>query len=185
MIAAPGPAWFPYLAGTVDSDGSLTISRAQRKGPDGAPLGSPYYDPRITVSQTDRDAVDLFAQLFGGTVREYDYKPRPHARPLFTWCAPVTAQLLVLDAIEPWLLIKRQQADVLRRWLGLNAGRRAPRVACRDDAGRWASWAVDPAYVAARDALYAEMSTLNGARNRRRWAHDGSDLTETPKGPHA
>lgn len=99
-----------YLAGVIDSDGSISIRRstyAMRKRGD---AGAPIYSERITVRQVTPQAIELLHATFAG----YRYTSDPSAkrgRPLEGWEVTDKRAHLALVALLPYLRIKRRQAE--------------------------------------------------------------------------
>lgn len=98
-----------YLAGVIDSDGSISVRRstyAMRKRGDAS---APIYSERITVRQVTPQAVDLLHATFAG----YRYISDPSAkrgRLLQGWEVTDKRAHLALVALLPYLRIKREQA---------------------------------------------------------------------------
>lgn len=66
-----------YLAGMIDGDGFITITRSVR-------AGKVYHGPAIGIAGTRRQPHDLAASLWGGTVSRY-VPTNPQHRPQFQW----------------------------------------------------------------------------------------------------
>lgn len=99
-----------YLAGVVDSDGTIGVKRstyAVRVTKDSA---QPTYSERVSVRQVEPHAVTLAAELFGGS--RYITKPSvPGGRPLETWVVTDQKAATFLRAVLPYLRIKKPQAQ--------------------------------------------------------------------------
>lgn len=87
-----------YLAGVIDSDGSISIGRC--KG---------VFQERITIGQKQKQAIDLAKQYFGGYVHAHGSPPRTR---MWYWEVRGTSAKRVLTVIRPFLRIKARQADI-------------------------------------------------------------------------
>jgi hypothetical protein len=102
---------YAYLAGIVDADGCITCSRGDDSG---------TFAAKLTVHQAEREAVDLFARTFGGTV-----KARPGYTPLarretFMWYTTADNRADTLTRLLPHLRQKREQAELALEVIRLN-----------------------------------------------------------------
>lgn len=99
-----------YLAGVLDSDGTIGIKRntyAIRVTKDSRQA---TYSERIHIRQVTREALELFAETFGGNIGITDpYAKR--GRPLFNWGQTDMKAVTTLSALMPYLRIKRTQAE--------------------------------------------------------------------------
>src|SRR4051794_34294615 len=91
----------------VDGDGFISIHRSRR----GRVI---YHAPQIGIAGTRREPHDLAASIWGGSV--YCYRPKNSGHlPQYQWSRQGRAAVAAIEAIEPYLLIKREQA-----WLALH-----------------------------------------------------------------
>jgi hypothetical protein len=99
-----------YLAGFIDGEGSLMISRWADS------MNLPRYGSRIAVSNTDRLVLEEIQQIFGGLVFN-----QPRARigwkdaHALIWTGPRARKLLPI--VAPYLRVKRKQAAVMRQFM--------------------------------------------------------------------
>lgn len=98
------PLVLAYLAGVIDSDGYITTQRTIRKG-------VTYSCAKVGIAGTRRDPHDLAASLFGGNVSRYVPKD-PRHRPQFQWSRVGTRASVVLEAVLPYLRVKRRQGEL-------------------------------------------------------------------------
>lgn len=100
----------PYLAGIMDSDGNFKIERKRVKG-----MLAPHYRIAIRASQVaPSPAIDLLAQVFGGTVRVRDSGGAGH-RPLAYWSLHDRSAVPAIAALLPYLVTKAPEAALLLR----------------------------------------------------------------------
>lgn len=99
-----------YCAGVVDSDGTIGIKRLTYSMRVVGDSRQPTFAARICVRQVTREAVDLLAATFGGTVR-ISKPSTPNGRPLFEWSVKDAIAGRALLALMPLLRIKKAQAE--------------------------------------------------------------------------
>ena len=92
-----------YLAGFFDGEGSISILN---KGP--RKLGL-----HLQVSQTVKEPLDRFQERFGGSIHLTSRGQSPFSRkPIWAWHAGPRDGATALAALLPYLLVKREQAEV-------------------------------------------------------------------------
>lgn len=147
---------FAYLAGMIDADGYITIMRT-RKSNRGRCEPAIYHSLQVGIAGTDRLPHDFAASIFGGNVATY--KPKnPRHRSQFQWSASGPTAAKVIRSIQPYLLIKKHQAEVGLRFQSLLE----THVASRQGA-------IPPYRISAeqrqeRDEICKEMRSLNKPR---------------------
>lgn len=148
----PDPLVIAYLAGIIDADGYITITRSIRKD-------SIYHGPQVGIAGTRREPHDLASSLWGGKVSRYVPRNLEH-RAQFQWSRMGAAAVPVIEAVYPHLRMKQQQAALaLELHEHLLAGR-------GDDPFPWFGPDYDPRPY--REGLRAEAVDLNQSRNRLR-----------------
>jgi hypothetical protein len=103
------PLTLAYLAGVIDSDGSIGIKRStygMRHGNG----GQPTYSERVMCRQVSPEAVDLLRATFGG-YRGTTAASAPRGKPLHSWQVTDLKAVACLQALRPFLLVKAAQAD--------------------------------------------------------------------------
>jgi hypothetical protein len=101
-------AKYSYLAGIIDGEGSLIISRSNR----GNYMN--YYG-RIHVKNTDYRLIQWLLDKFGGNVHEHiPADPTKHAK-AYSWYFSGDAhdKEVLLLALMPYLIVKKDQAKIL------------------------------------------------------------------------
>jgi hypothetical protein len=147
-----------YLAGVIDSDGSISVRRstyAQRVRGDS---GGPVYSERVTVKQVTPEAVDLLHATFGG----YRFTAAPSAergRPLHGWEVTNVKAADTLSALLPYLRIKRAQAENCLRLRYVKVVSKAARTA--PGRGHVGSSVRSAEHGAAMEACYLRSRELN------------------------
>lgn len=126
------PIELAYLAGVIDSDGSITIKRSTYAMRVRGDATQPVYSEMIHIKQVEPQAIELAHCLFGGT----RYREKPSTRrgkPLWSWSIHSAAAGRALSALLPYLRIKQAQAEnalALRSIMG--TGKRRPRIPVED-----------------------------------------------------
>ena len=90
--AMPTIEEFAYLAGLVDSEGSVTLLN---------PGKNKYRVPVISMASTDKEIIDYIHGLFGGTT--CGSKPRNGNKPQWCWRINQGSALSLLENIIPFL----------------------------------------------------------------------------------
>lgn len=112
-----------YLAGAIDSDGSICIVRKQPYRNDRT---WPYYIPMVRLGQIHNGICSKLQKRFGGNINIRRENKKPHengrfhnAKPMFIWQAYCSRAAAVASALLPYLTIKKKQAELLIRTLGV------------------------------------------------------------------
>lgn len=156
-----------YLAGAIDSDGSIGIRRstyAARHG-DGRQA---TYSERICFKQVTPDVPELLKATFGGSLM-IQQPSATKGRQLYYWEATNKVAADALTALLPYLRVKRAQAE---NALVLRASKSLPRSATHthreavETQMRWGATMVRRLEVSAstiteREAIYQRAKVLN------------------------
>lgn len=96
-----------YAAGIVDGEGYLAIRmRANQKG-------VKYHTVTVTVANTDLGLIEWLRATFGGTTRiNQRSNHNPAHKQLHVWQLNTKAAEVFLREIEPFLIVKRKQAQI-------------------------------------------------------------------------
>ncbi len=100
----PEPTVLSYMAGMIDGDGYISITRSVRQGKE-------YYAAQVGVAGTRREPHDLASSIWGGRVSCYLPK-NPKHRPQFQWSRVGGAAYAVIEAIYPFLRVKKAHAEL-------------------------------------------------------------------------
>lgn len=157
-----------YLAGAIDSDGSIGIRRSTYAVRVSGDSRQPTYSERVCLKQVTPEIPQLLKATFGGSLM-VQRPSTTKGRPLHYWEATNAVAADALDALLPYLRIKRAQAE---NCLALRASKSRPRsethshreaVAAMTGTGEHMirRLEVSPATLAERDALYEKARVLN------------------------
>jgi len=90
-----------YIAGIIDGEGSICISRNGKTG---------YYMPKVYVGMTDKVVIDFLQTIFPSQM--YSAK-LPSGRIIWKWHTTYSNTVSFLEAIYEFLKAKKEQADVI------------------------------------------------------------------------
>lgn len=148
-----------YLAGFVDAEGSLMISKSINRENQ-----RPTYGTRMAVSNTDRCSLEEIRRIFGGKLM---YQPARNSRwrdaYQLVWSGGMSRRLLPI--IAPYLRVKRTQAAVMEEFT------RHQETVWRENDGRHSARLSDDV-LALREGMYQRMKILNAKGP----AHAGANL---------
>lgn len=115
-----------YFAGIIDSEGSIIPCIGLSGPPDARAKGPRYWAVRLEIGMTDTAVPELFQRIYGGTVRTIrDQRARHRAVHRWTMLNKHAGRVL-RDAL-PWLLVKREQAEIAIRLSEVSAKARLGR----------------------------------------------------------
>lgn len=110
-----------YMAGIVDGEGCLTISKQIRKN-----RISPAYRSTITVTNTDNRIIEIFPKYFNGIIYERkDKRIEKKWADNLTWYCPDGKAVEFLTAIKPYLRSKHKQAEILLEFQAIKSNYKA------------------------------------------------------------
>jgi hypothetical protein len=99
-----------YLAGVIDSDGSITINID--RGLERKRRLAPAYQEVISCGQVNTEAVYLLKDLLGGAVRVTPARADGR-RQIYMWQASCKIGADAIRTLLPFLRIKRHQAEIV------------------------------------------------------------------------
>jgi hypothetical protein len=94
-----------YLAGFFDGEGCIQINKAHRKGGH----VSPVYTLGTSAVQVHPEPIKLLLKYFGGSL---DTRDENNHRFIYCWRAASELALRFLLMVEPYLLVKKEQASI-------------------------------------------------------------------------
>ncbi len=147
-----------YLAGVLDSDGTIGIKRNTYSVRVLKESQSPSYSERIHIRQVTREALDLFAATFGGNVGTEDPSAK-RGKPLFTWGQTDQKAVNTLQALLPYLRIKKAQALNCLNLRQIKNLSKADRI--RVGRGHVGAASRRPAYTGLMEQYYQTAKSLN------------------------
>ncbi len=93
-----------YVAGIIDGEGTITLTRRRKNE-------TPC--PHISVANTNLEMLEWLRSKLGGIICSKK-KYQPHHKQSYTWTIKLAGKCLqLLSDIRPYLIIKRQHADLL------------------------------------------------------------------------
>lgn len=105
-----------FLAGLVDGDGSISISIIRRKDWNGN-----SFQPYIEIGVTERKLCKWAQHHFGGNFYGYDAKKSNHKKMYYWKIYGKKALTDLILQLRPYLLIKREAADVVLEYMDLGS----------------------------------------------------------------
>lgn len=103
------PEKLAYLAGAIDSDGTIGIKRSTYAMRVRGDAGAPVYSERVALRQVTPQIPTMLKKAFGGSL--YMTPPSTaNGRPLYSWAATDVRAIECLNALLPYLTVKRAQA---------------------------------------------------------------------------
>lgn len=103
------PTDIAWAAGIIDGEGCITIygrpGRVSKKGVRATAL-------ILNVTNTDPRMLVKLRFMFGGNLQKCGGKRRPNQRPCFAWMITGKPCAKVLRMVQPYLVVKREQADI-------------------------------------------------------------------------
>lgn len=146
------PLAVAWAAGFLDGEGSLSLRVSNRRP------GQRRYRPLVEATQLDRAPLELFCELFGGSIRSTGNAWR--------WTLANTGTIrAALTEMRPFLTVKAAEADVLLEFVGT----------LRVGAGPGRGHVLSQVELARRASLAA---SLHDIRRERREAFFGEDRRE-------
>ena len=98
-----------YLAGAIDSDGTIGIKRSTYAMRVLGTARAPFYSERVALRQVSAIVPEMLKARFGGSLYITKSSAK-NGRPLYSWAATDLRALECLKALLPYLQIKRPQA---------------------------------------------------------------------------
>ena len=99
-----------YLAGLIDGEGCMTVLRRYRRKRDKDYV---LYSPTVVMGNTNRDAARFCLSMYPGGFIARNQPSNPNAKVSWIYrSGPVAAREMARD-LEPYLLLKREQAELI------------------------------------------------------------------------
>ena len=179
IVGGMEPLTLAYIAGSIDSDGFITIMRSVRtKGIyEGFTFAPTYYTARIGFVSTEPMVPTLIRDTLGGSLTSRQPNNPAHKR-VHLWGVTNAAAVVVAGILEPYLRLKQPQAAALMafgrvtadQWSEIRATQKPP-------------YRVTPDMQAVRESFWLDVTHRNAPRNRRvnREIVGPGDPLETPQ----
>lgn len=99
-----------YLAGIVDGEGALVISKHTSNHKRGY-----NYQVRLEISNTEKGLPDWILQNFGGRVSSYTFKqtPKNSRKPVFRWTCEGERLTHICELVYPFSVIKKAEIEIV------------------------------------------------------------------------
>lgn len=94
-----------YTAGLVDGEGCICVEKGR---------------PVVQVRMCDHQGPEFLHEHWGGQLR-LEASPEPNSRASMRWRAQGDSARVFLSDVAPWLMVKRQQADLAIELAGVPA----------------------------------------------------------------
>jgi hypothetical protein len=116
-----------WAAGIVDGEGSIVLQKHKTRG---------YWALSVTVGNTDPRMLTILRDLFGGSISRY--QPAGPRKPIWKWNVASRKAEHCLRQVLPWLVTKREQAELgLRSRELLTPRGQKWRPPALEDGNRW------------------------------------------------
>ena len=144
---------YAYLAGVIDCDGYITIQRTKKvkKLPSGNNCVGFYHVVKVGITGTDRGIHDFASKIFGSSVSDHQPKNELHKKH-YMWQLTSSRAVDFIKKIRPYLVIKRQQADLAVRYFNDPRVKTTPPVK------------ITVEILELRDVYWKEIVSLNSSR---------------------
>ena len=147
------PTWttaeLAYLAGIIDGEGCFCLHRRR-----GTLIGS----TQLQIGNTDLRLLQWVSQHFGGSVK-LEKRQNLHHKPVWRWTSTAEALETLTRAVLPFLIVKREQAELLLAY----------RATVAVSGAEWIRSRGTPAHIREeRERIHERISRLN-----RRGVQDG------------
>ena len=157
-----------YIAGCLDCDGSFGIKRSTYAMRVRGDAGQPIFSERILFAQVKPEVPMLLKELFGGS-HGIDKSRTANSKPIHRWYITDRQAVECVNAVLPYLRIKKQQAELL---LKLRELKELPRVQSGTFImkNRWGynvtmpRRVVSPEVIHEKEILFNKIKSLNDVR---------------------
>jgi hypothetical protein len=97
-----------YIAGFFDGEGSITIHHNCKPSPRGK---SPNHTLQVSIGNTNPEVLYYLRNLFGGLL-SIRHTTKPNHRNVAQWTIRTSQSLPFLEAIRPYVRMKREVIDI-------------------------------------------------------------------------
>jgi hypothetical protein len=103
-----------WMAGFFDGEGCIRLSKLKRYGN----RQGIHYGRGVTISNTDRDSLEIFKLYFGGSIQLHTKQSLKH-KTAYKWVACSRMADNFIDKVYPYLKLKRNRADLFIKFKNL------------------------------------------------------------------
>ena len=100
------PREIGYLAGIIDGEGSIILCRS------GARASSGYIFPLVKIANTNKILIDWLDVKFPKGRVQYRSRMNERCKDVYHWTVASNNAINLLSMVEPYLLLKRRQAEI-------------------------------------------------------------------------
>ena len=98
-----------YIAGIIDGEGCITITRRKIRR---LKTDNWYYEPQVIISNTNKELLRFCAECYGGWITKLRKCKSNHSI-AYQWKVTGNEMRSLLDAVNPYLIVKRKQANIV------------------------------------------------------------------------
>lgn len=138
------PAILGYLAGMLDADGSISIVRAFDK----QLSKSPSHSIKVSITNTDKNLCEWLTDTVKGGSINTKTRQNKAWKPAYNWCLYGKNAEQFLVKVLPFLIIKKERAELAIKLRSLRKG-------------SWRGRQLDPSVVQEREYITNQMTELN------------------------
>lgn len=106
-----------YIAGIIDGEGSIYISKPQIGANKKSGSKSPVYQTVIQITNTDEKLIDWLVDKFGGKKRTYTRKQTPvnSRKTVYSWNCHGDRLDRLCEILYPHSIIKRNEIEIMMK----------------------------------------------------------------------
>lgn len=162
-----------YIAGFVDGEGYIGIISDERRTNH---RRTTSYTCVLKIANTNKEIIDWFHRSYGGTIHDREMKEnQKHA---YCWTLAGPKLVPFLEKIHPYLKIKKQQAEIVKRLRKTVTPSSYEHIKRKSkNGGNFISKTTKPEILKLRNELYQKCKELN----RRGILHAERLTEETPQ----
>lgn len=143
-----------YLAGFIDGEGTITITRSWSKK-----SKCDFYRVYLTVANTNKEIIDWLYKSYGGWIRT-NYQEHERWKTIYRWHIYRQNDLeSFLKSILPYLRLKKRQAEIVLIFMKLFD--KSYSTFTRNAKGQIQNHSINKDIVQKRKELYSEIKQLN------------------------
>lgn len=121
-----------YMAGIIDGEGSMGVYYGVDNHNDNR-KGKRYYQKHLAITNTDKRLIEYLSSVWGGSFRGY---PNHGFRNSYIYHISWSSEadlLHILEATLPYLVLKRQHAELMIQWIKSRQSRESHKAGYTDE----------------------------------------------------